>query len=186
MVTVHRYGRRKKLQEQTELEKNQLNGSTSSSKIMVNPYIKKNPKEKKSDLVKNGVQIKSNRNSNELHEGTPQNGNDPIVPSEELGDMGIPPNQQEENEGHEDEEQDDEQDTPNQDSSSNNKYVDLAKNLEIYTDKDRKDRLSGIVELSLLKENEENYYLKTGVDISSSYRVNRLTGSYEYSGFGTY
>lgn len=71
----------------------------------------------------------------------------------------------------EDNEIDEDEDTPNQDSSEN-KYSDLADMLSIYSDKDRQKRISGILDLSEMKKEEERYYLNSGVDPKNFYRMN--------------
>lgn len=213
LVTVHKYGIKKKLKgknqdisdqiidskmadeekkctsKKIDIEKNQ-NGSQSKSskcltltgihrngerkistkdeeerKVLEDVNIVKHQQEQLLDQIKD-KQINENRNRE----------NDEII--RENGEN----NNVDAAEGHQDDEDDA---TPNQGSSSN-KYSDLTKNLEIYTDKDRKIRMSEIVELSQLKQNEEDYYISTGVDISTAYRVNRISNpnSNEAFGFG--
>lgn len=186
MVTVHRYGRRKKLQVQDQKQASEsLIKDKDSGKSKAAEYVQKSKKKKKKRRRKNpgaGDQKKSTRRLFDLQDDpnnleSKQKDRTQVIHLEQIKDqkelkVDTNLNQIAENENAAQEgEENDEDDTPNQDSSEN-KYADLVKNLEIFSEKDRKTRLMEIVELSLLKQSEENYYLQTGVDVSSAYRVN--------------
>lgn len=188
MVTVHRYGKRKRVEEKIQ-EKNQAKDSylLKLQPIDFPPLKNNNIGKNYVNNLESGDHIKSSRCLFDLYLNNEQKENSEMKKANLMN----PQQKQEEIEEGNEVENNSQQDalddnegeeTPNQESSSD-KYVDLLKTLEIYSMKDRISRLDGILELSLLKENEEKYYKNLGVNVSMSYRVNPRDYNF---GSGTY
>lgn len=187
MVTAHRYGKRRKLQIQAP---SQTSGGPPREQDQEGDkaeYIQKSKKKKRKKKKRknpgDGAHKKSTRRFNDApsqnHLEAKPKSSALAIPLEQTKDRNklkiettnADQNARDANAAAQEQEEQEEDDTPNQDSSEN-KYADLVKNLEIYTEKDRKTRLREIVELSLLKQSEEEYYTQAGVDVAAAYRVN--------------